>query len=296
MAFAAKLGPLDLGTLIVRGSLRVDAKSGQLSAVIDSLPHLFEGIAVRFQALEMQIDRPGFLANPTSCAPSSILSTTASTTGQLSRTEVPFKVNGCVNLPFKPGFGLALEGRSELKKGGKPGLSVSLSLPTGGANLRSADISLPGALRLDASAPAEICARRKATEGRCSQRSQVGTATAKTPMLGEPLKGNVYIAQPKGGGQPDLWTHLQGGGLTLDLQSNTAAKDGELHTRFTDLPDVPVSKLAIDFDSGKHGLFELKQGLCRKGKARTLHAKVRSEGQNGAQVGSTVAVVARAGC
>ena len=296
MAFAGKLGPLDLGTLVVRGSMRVDAKSGQLSAVIDSLPRLFEGIAVRFQAIGLQIDRPGFLSNPTSCAPSSIVSTTGSTTGQLSRTEVPFKVNGCVDLPFKPSFGLALNGRSQLKKGGKPGLSVSVGLPANGANMRSADISLPGPLALDSSAPAEICARRKAIEGRCSARSQVGTASAKTPMLNGPLKGGVFIAQPKGGGQPDIWTHLQGGGISLDMQSNTLAKDGGLHTRFTDLPDLPVSKLQIDFDSGKHGLFELKSGLCRKGKAKRLHGEVLSAGQNGAQVRTSVGVVARAQC
>jgi len=296
LAFGGKLGPLDLGTLVVRGSLRFDAQSGELSAVIDSLPRLFEGIAVRFGALEMRIDRPGFLSNPTSCAPSSILATTGSQTGQVSRTEVPFKVNGCIELPFKPTFGLALNGRSQLKQGGKPGLSVSLGLPTNGANMRSADISLPGPLRFDSSAPREICARRKATEGRCSERSRVGSASAKTPMLNEPLKGGVYLAQPKGGGQPDVWTHLQGGGLTLDMQSNTLSKDGTLHTTFTDLPDVPVSKLQIDFDSGKHGLFELKRGLCRKGKAKKLHAKVLSEGQNGARVRALVAVVARAGC
>ena len=296
MAFAGKLGPLDLGTLVVRGSMRVDAKSGQLSAVIDSLPRLFEGIAVRFQAIGLQIDRPGFLSNPTSCAPSNIVSTTGSTTGQLSRTEVPFKVNGCVDLPFKPSFGLALNGRSQLKKGGKPGLSVSVGLPANGANMRSADISLPGPLALDSSAPAEICARRKAIEGRCSARSQVGTASAKTPMLNGPLKGGVFIAQPKGGGQPDIWTHLQGGGISLDMQSNTLAKDGGLHTRFTDLPDLPVSKLQIDFDSGKHGLFELKSGLCRKGKAKRLHGEVLSAGQNGAQVRTSVGVVARAQC
>jgi hypothetical protein len=295
IAFGGKVGPLDLGTLVVRGSLRVAAGSGRLSAVIDSLPRFFEGISVRFQAIGMQIDRPGFLSNPTSCAPSRLVATSGSVTGQTSRTEVPFKVNGCVNLPFKPRFALALRGRSQLKKGGHPGLAVEVGLAKG-ANLRQADISLPGPLRLDAGAAKELCARRKATEGKCSRRAQIGTATVLTPLLNEPLKGGVYIAQPKGGGPPDIWTHLEGEGLTLGMQSNTVNEDGKLHTKFTDLPDLPVTKLAIDFMGGKRGLFELKSGLCRQGKARKLRGKVLSVGQNGAQVRASVPVAARPNC
>jgi hypothetical protein len=208
---------------------------------------------------------------------------------------VPFKVNGCVNLPFKPRFALALRGRSQLKKGGRPGLGVVVGMAKG-ANLRQADISLPGPLRLDAGGVKEICARRKATEGKCSWRSQVGTATATTPLLNEPLKGGVYIAQPKGGGPPDIWTHLEGEGLTLDMQSNTVSGDGKLHTKFTDLPDLPVTKLAINFVGGKHGLFGLKSGLCRRGHATKLRGKVLSVGQNGAQVRSSVPVAARPSC
>ena len=142
LAFAGKVGPLDLGTLVVRGSMQVDSKTGQLSAVIDSLPRVFEGIAVRFQAISLQIDRPGFLANPTSCTQTSIVSSAGSVANQLSRTEVPFKVSGCVDLPFKPSFALALKGRS-LKKGAKPGLSVQVKPGTKGANMRSADIAMP---------------------------------------------------------------------------------------------------------------------------------------------------------
>lgn len=296
MAFAGKVGPLDLGTLVVRGSMQVDSKTGQLSAVIDSLPRVFEGISVRFQAIGLQLDRPGFLANPTSCAPSSLISTAGSVSGQVSRSEVPFKVSGCVNLPFRPRFAVALGGRSQLKKGGKPAVGIEVAIGAKGANMRLADISLPGALRLDSSAPTELCARRKAIAGKCSERSRVGDATATTPLLKEPLKGGLYIAQPKGGGEPDIWTHLEGGGLTLDMQSSAVSEDGRLHTRFTDLPDLPVSRLAIDFDGGKHGLFTLKRGLCRNGKAQKLRGKVRSEGHNGARVDASVPLAARARC
>ncbi|HET7417919.1 MAG TPA: hypothetical protein VFJ61_09880, partial [Solirubrobacterales bacterium] len=69
-----------------------------------------------------------------------------------------------------------------------------------------------------------------------------------------------------------------------------------LHTKFTDLPDLPVGKLAIEFEGGKHGLFELKSGLCRRGKAKKLRGKVLSVGQNGAQVRASVPVAAGPSC
>lgn len=297
MAFRGKIGSLDLGTMVVRGSMRIDPQTGELTAVIDSLPRVFEGVSVRFQSIGMRIDRPGFLVTPTSCAPSDIVSTIGSVTGQVSRSQTPFKVSGCVGLPFRPRFDVDLAGgRSRLQRGGKPGLVVTAKIGGKGANLRSADVSLPGPLRYDASAPTEICARRKAMEGECSERARVGSATAETTLLRNALKGGVYIAQPKGGGQPDIWTHLEGEGLSLDLRSSAASKDGRLHTRLQDLPDVPVSRLKISFDGGKHGLFKLERGLCRKGRTRALHGEVRSEGQNKASTRAALPVAARPGC
>ena len=297
MSFRGKIGPLDLGTMVVRGSMRIDSQTGELSAVIDSLPRVFEGVSVRFQAIGLQIDRPGFLVTPTSCTASSILSTITSVTGQVARGQVPFKVSGCVGLPFRPRFDVDLAaGRSQLKRGGKPGLLVTAAVGVKGANLRSADISLPGPLRYDASAPAELCARRKAMEGKCSERARVGSAIAKTTLLRNPLKGGVYIAQPKGGGQPDIWTHLEGEGLSMDLRSSAISDGGRLHTRLQDLPDVPIARLQISFDGGKRGLFKLQRGLCRKGRPRALHGEVRSEGQNKARAQASLVVGATPGC
>jgi hypothetical protein len=296
LAFGGQIGPLDLGTMVVRGALRIDPQSGQLSAAIESLPRLFEGIAVRFQTIALNLDRPGFLTNPTSCSPSSIVSTVTSVSGQLSRSEVPFKIGGCVRLPFKPRFSIALEGDGQLREGGKPALRVGVGLPGGGANLRSADISLPTQLQFDGAGPDAICSRRAAIKGRCPAGSRVGSASAVTPSFAAPLKGGVYVAQPRGGGQPDIWTHLEGGGVSLDMRSGSTSKDGQLHTKLSDLPDFPVSKLRLSFNGGKGGLFSLKGDLCRHGKPRALRGGVLSEGQNGAQVRAPLPVAARVRC
>jgi len=296
LAFGGQVGPLDLGTMVVRGALRIDPQSGQLSAAIESLPRLFEGIAVRFQTISLSLDRPGFLTNPTSCSPSSIVSMVTSVSGQISRSEVPFKMSGCVRLPFKPRFSLALAGAAQLRDGGKPALRIGVGLPSGGANLRSADISLPTQLHFDGAGPEEICSRRAAIKGKCPAGSRVGSASAVTPSLDEPLRGGVYVAQPRGGGQPDLWTHLEGGGVKLDMRSGSTGKDGQLHTKLSDLPDFPVSRLRLTFNGGRGGLFSLKGDLCRGGEPRALQGAVLSEGQNGAQVRAVLPVAARVRC
>jgi hypothetical protein len=115
-------------------------------------------------------------------------------------------------------------------------------------------------------------------------------------MFDTPLRGGIYVAQPRGGGQPDLWTHLEGGGVSLDMRSGSGSKDGQLHTKLTDLPDFPVSRLRLSFNGGKDGLFSLTGDLCRHGKPRSLRGAVLSEGQNGAQVRAALPVAARLRC
>ncbi len=296
LVFKAAIGPVDLGTLVIRGAMRLDSRTAQLTVALDPLPRLFEGISVRFQTIGLELDRPGFLHNPTSCTPSSLASSVSSITGQKSHTDVPFRVQGCVNLPFRPDFAMALSGRSQLRDGGKPGLRISTRVPSGGANLRSTDISLPRSLAFDSSGVAELCARRDAISGKCPKGARVGSASVRTPLFDRPLKGSIYVAQPRGGGQPDLWTHFERDGLSLDMKSSASKEDGQLHTTLTDLPDVRLSKLTLRFVGGEQGLFSLDRDLCRGSKSRKLASEAVSEGQNGARVLRQVPVIAQPKC
>jgi hypothetical protein len=69
LVFKAASGPFDFGTIVVRGALRVNALSGQVTVVTDPLPRLVEGIPIRFGTIGLDLDRPGFMSNPTSCKP-----------------------------------------------------------------------------------------------------------------------------------------------------------------------------------------------------------------------------------
>jgi hypothetical protein len=293
LAFKGAAGPFNLGTLAVRATLSTDAQTGQVTVATDPLPASFEGIPIRFQTLGLDVDRPGFLSNPTACAPSAVAATMRAASGAIARSSTPFAVHDCIDLPFAPHIGVSLTGRSELHKGGRPGLQIAAKVPAGNANLRKAIISLPGILKFDAAALKAICARADAAANRCPKGSRIGTGVARTPVLSKPLQGKVFAVQPHGGGTPDIWLSLAGSGLNVNLKAETASRKGHVETRLVGLPDFPLRSFALNFAGGKDGVFKLKERPCAK---HGLLAPAEVEGQNGSLKNIRTPVAAKAAC
>ncbi len=281
IAFRGQIGPFDLGTAVVRGTIAADPLSGQVTVTTDPLPSAIEGVPMRLQSLGLDIDRPGFIHNPTSCKRTEVGATVRSTEGARARVSTPFAARGCLALPFKPRFGLALKGaRKDLRKGGRPGLEISGRLPAGNANIGAADVSLPRLLRFDSGAVDAICSRRDALSGRCGRAAEVGTASAQTPLLDGALSGKIYAVQPEGDGTPDVWTYLHGSGIDVILQGQTTVVKGATATKLTDLPDFSLSSFTQRFRGGESGVFQLRRKAC----GRVPLADVAITGQNGVEV------------
>ncbi len=291
LTFRAALGPFDLGTIVLRAALGVDPRSGQVTITTDRLPRVFEGIPIRFQTIGLDLDRPGFIRNPTSCGPARVSAELRSAEGAMARLSTPFALRNCIALPFRPALAMALRGRAGLRAGDKPGLGISARLRAGGANLRSLQLTLPRALGFDQGAPAQICARGEALQGDCPKGSEIGSASARTPLLDGAMKGSIYLAQPPANGLPDLWAKLEGQGIEVNLRGETALEEGRAVTRFGDVPDFPLSSLRLRFAGGERGLLELQASPCGG-----LVAPARIGGQNGAQVRTPVAVTVRGSC
>lgn len=289
ISFRVAVGPFDLGYATVRGTITVDSKTGRITLRTDPLPSTIEGIPVRLRSLTLDIDRPGFLRNPTSCARSSMSAMLRSTEGASAELSVPFSVHGCVNLPFRPSFGLALSHRGELRAGGRPGVEISGRMTRGDANLKEVSIALPKALTLDASSLTAICARGRALSGRCPKGARIGVALADTPLVKERLQGYIYAVQPRGSGTPDAWVFLQGSGIDVTLQGrNTVGKGGLTTTTLTELPDFPLDRFELRFAGGADGAFELRRRPCRHG--NPLRALLATEGQNAVESRARVPV------
>ncbi len=72
VVFDAVAGPLDLGAIVVRAAVRIDPVDAHVTIESQPLPQIRLGVPLRLKALSIQVDRPGFIRNPTSCAGLSI--------------------------------------------------------------------------------------------------------------------------------------------------------------------------------------------------------------------------------
>src|SRR4029077_10423605 len=61
-------GPFDLGTVVVRVALKVDPTTAQINAVSDVIPDVFGGVKLDIRTIDFNVDRSGFMVNPTNCS------------------------------------------------------------------------------------------------------------------------------------------------------------------------------------------------------------------------------------
>ena len=133
---SAKVGPFDLGTVVIRSAIRVDPKTAQVaidSAGSDPIPHILDGFPLKLRDIRIYIDRPNFMVNPTNCNPFSVTSVLTGSGARFgdssddpSATAVsPFQVSNCTALGFSPQISLDLARRSSARRlpgaaGGRP--------------------------------------------------------------------------------------------------------------------------------------------------------------------------------
>ena len=289
VAVRAIAGPYDLGTVVVRQALHIDPVDARVTAVSDPLPTILEGVPLRLRSVNVDIDRPGFMTTPTSCAVKSVDGSLTSTAGTMAGVSSRFQVGSCSALAFKPKLAMRLVGKGQRFRYGHPGLRAIVTQPAGHANLRSMRVALPQVLALDGKRvadPARLCSYEDGLKAACSAGSVIGRATASTPLLAKPLSGPVHLVQgirfdKKTGARirttPALLVKLRGE-IAIDLRARTTVSKDALVTTFPTIPDAPISKFRMDLASGKKGiLVNSRRGLC----GRAQLAEVESKGQNG---------------
>jgi hypothetical protein len=286
LVFDAAVGPFDLGALVIRGALRFDLDSGRAKVEVKSLPSVFEGLPVRFQSIGLNLDRPGFMINPTSCSTGAVSAKLRSQEGTLAEPSSPFTVRGCLGLRFRPQLSVALGPQAEMRRGGHPSLRMSLRSGEHSTNVSSAEVRLPSVLELDTSGVKQLCPRRRAMEGRCPKLARIGAARAQTPLLRGRMKGSLYLVQPRGDGLPDIWASIAGQGLELNLRTKTEVEDGQAVAKFVNLPDFPMRALVLRFFGGDNGLLKLDRRPCGR-----LSTPARIDAQDGRRL-TVVAPVA----
>jgi hypothetical protein len=276
-------GPYDLGNLTNRVALYVDPTTATMTSVSDPLPQILEGIPLRSRSLQLTFDRPGFTLNPTDCTARSVRGALFGSEGATANVSTHFQVANCSELPFKPKLSLKLTGN--MKRAGNPGLRAVLTTHGGEANVASTVVALPHSELLDQSHIQTVCTRAQFAANACPAASVYGKAIAFSPLLDEPLQGNVYL-RPGGHQLPDLVAALRGQ-IDIDLVGRIDSFKGGIRTSFESVPDTPISKFVLTMAGGKKGLLESEEPLCS---AKRRAATVSMEGQNSMVTGGKVRI------
>jgi hypothetical protein len=271
----AQAGPFDLGTVAVRSSLSVDPVTTQVTALSDPLPQILQGFPISYRDVRIELNRPGFTVNPTSCEPLAVRGRLGSAQGTLSEVSDRFQVGDCASLGFKPKLALRFFGKTH--RSAYPRLRATLTMPGGNANVSKTVVTMPKTELLEQGHIRTICTRDQWASDSCPKGSIYGKAKAFTPLLDKPLEGNVYLRSNGGARElPDLVADLRGQ-IDIELVGYIDAVNARLRARFLNVPDAPVSKFVLDMQGGQKGLLAHNTDVC-KTKPR---ANVKFDGQNG---------------
>lgn len=257
----ALAGPFDLGTVVVRSALFIDPHTAQVTVKSDPFPTILQGIPLDDRSIAVSVDRPQFTLNPTSCEP---MATVAKVIAQSSEAPLSsvFQATHCEKLSFKPSLTASTAGRTSKASGAS--FVVKVTQQSGEANIHKVSLTLPLAL------PARLTTLQKAcTEAQfninpagCPEGSNIGTATARTPLLSSSLTGPAYLVSHGGAAFPDVEFVLQGEGVQVILDGNTDIKKGVTYSKFETVPDAPISSFETVLPQGPHSALAANANLC----------------------------------
>jgi len=286
---SAKVGPFDLGTVVIRFALNINPTTAQVEVSAsgsDPIPHIIKGIVVHVREIHVYMNRSNFILNPTNCAPLQISNTIdgagADFTNPADQVPVtvttPFEAADCSSLAFKPNFSVSTSGKTSKALGAS--LTAKLTVPAAlgtQSNIKEVKVDLPKQLpsRLTTLQKACTAAQFNSNPAGCPAASNIGYAKAVTPILPVPLEGPVYFVSHGGEAFPSLEIVLQGYGFTIDLVASTfISKSGVTSSTFHTVPDQPVTSFEITLPEGKYSALAANGNLCSVTKTVTVKKKV----------------------
>jgi hypothetical protein len=280
----AVAGPFDLGLVVVRARIDINPEDSTATITTDetgpyAVPQIVFGVPLRLQRITVNIDRPGFMFNPTSCRALSIEAAISGSQEAVAHASSPFAAGGCKSLAFKPTFTVSASGKTSRANGAS--LDAKLSYPKGAmgndANIAKVKVSLPRQLpsRLTTLQKACPAATFDANPAACPKESVVGIARTTTPLLPVQLAGPVYFVSHGGEAFPNLIVVLEGDGVRVDLVGDTFInKVGITSTTFKTVPDVPVESFELYLPQGRYSALAANGNLCDPTKTVTVKRKV----------------------
>ena len=284
---AAKVGPFDLGTVVIRQALKINPETAEVfidPTGSDPIPHIIDGVVVHARDIRVYVDRPEFTLNPTNCQRTSTASTVVGSgldfvndadNNPLTVTS-PFQAADCASLRFKPKLALSV---SASARRANPAFKAVLRMNPGEANISRAQVTLPRTEFLDNSHIGTVCTRVQFRAERSARRSRSTAARVPTRRFWTPRsKGPSTCGRTPNTSCPIWCRPCKSDKIEVDLVGRVdSVGKGRIRTTFEGVPDAPVSKFVLEMLGGDKGLLLNTANLCA-GKQRAI---VRFVGQNG---------------
>lgn len=273
----AVAGPFDLGAVVVRAAVHLDPVTARPSAVSDPVPQFIQGVPADVRSVTLELDRPSFTLNPTSCEEEAFEGDATSALGHVAPLFERFQVGGCASLPYAPKLATRLYGKTH--RGAHPRLRSVFTARPGEADTARISFALPHSEFIDQSHFRTICTRVQFAAHACPKGSVYGHMKVITPLIEGPLQGPIYL-RSSSHELPDVVAALHGPPDTpveLELAGRVDSVHGGVRTIFANVPDAPVTKAIVTLQGKRKGLFQNSTDIC-KGKHR---ATLKLTGQNG---------------
>lgn len=269
----------DLGNVVVQVPIRVNRQTAQIVGQTDELPTIIRGIPLRIRDIRVNLDRPEWGLNPTSCKPSTVSVSARGNSGAVANMSERFQVGGCDKLAFKPTLSAKLTGPT--RRGGLPAFRAEVNWPQGKgyANTKDVQVTLPHSVFLEQAHIETVCTRPQAAAQQCPAGSIYGFAEAETPLIDGKLTGPVFL-KSSNNKLPDLAIFLKGPDsqpIEVEFAGRIDSVKAQIRNTIEGLPDVPVSKFVLSMMGGKKGLLVNSRNICRGKKSRMT---VKMTGQN----------------
>ncbi|HTZ65194.1 MAG TPA: hypothetical protein VMB51_13910 [Solirubrobacteraceae bacterium] len=254
----AVAGPFNLGDVVVRSKIEVNPHTAQvtitspLPTIVQGVGQESSGIPLALKQIHVTVNRPNFEYNPTNCNPLSITASLRGSQGATAQSSSRFQVEGCQSLPFAPGVTAATRGQTSKADGAS--LALKFKSKTGEAHVAKTVLTIPATLpaRLTTIQKACVAGVFEANPAACPEGSDIGTATVHTPVLKGPLSGPIYLVSHGNAAWPDAELVLQGEGITVILDGQTAIKKGITTSSFLSVPDAPFESVEATLPEGPH--------------------------------------------
>jgi hypothetical protein len=258
----ALAGPYDYGTVVVRVALHIDPLDAHVVADSETVPSIIGGVPIRMRSIQVNIDKPNFMINPTNCSEFQTVSEGVGDQGTAVAFSSPFIAVNCGTLPFAPKMTITqLGGRKSTARAKDPSIRFDLNTRPGDANIRSVVVTLPNALEIDQTHLRNICSKTELETTHCAGRQPIGTVSDETPLLEKPLAGLAYAVSGYGG-LPHV-AFILGGQVTVIPQGvSKTVGGGRLRTKVPTVPDVPVGHFSLTLFGAKQGYLANTRSLC----------------------------------